>query len=120
MALVLVRRQLFHWDCPECGPICDQSLELYVGRARLGRWFEDAHLGPALDPNVLEFRLCEHLELGFGWLERLRSQRTQAGALGQTLDALLQQALLERGHQWHLSEQHFHTSEPTGALPAPG
>lgn len=115
MAQVLVRRQLVHWDCPECGPVCDQSVELYIDTTRIGRWFEDAHMGPALDLNVLEHRLCEHLELGFGWLERLRSARARAS--GQALDALLEQALAEKGHQWLLSEQHFRSEQPAQALP---
>ncbi len=118
---VLIRTHRYHWVCPECGPIEDESVEVQVDGKGVGRWFQDGHQGfSAVDENAVEFTLCEHLGIDFLVLEHvraLRSRRRKAQPdLGSALDRedrrLLDARIEGEGHSIVRWQQDFTSTAP--------
>jgi len=115
MSELTLRWQQQRWHCPECGPVLDRSLEVFVDGRRLGRWQEDGHQGRPLPVHQVESALVDALNLPFEWHEHVRSLRARQGSR-EALDAVFWAQLEQQGHRARQSLQVFTSPDECAPL----
>lgn len=114
--LIFIQKHIYHWTCPECGEVEDNSIEVSIDGKVVIQGLNDGHHGhSSISEEAVEYSLFKHLGLPFYLLEQIRGKRNQRRAMLGNSGVLvnpgleLEEALARYGHKLQITIRTFRT-----------